>query len=116
MSSGYREAIAPGSIIILYLAQPSEKYWGILESLTPIGVTLRALNLSSFDDWVRSVLNDTEPTIGLATVFFPLTRVERLFLDEQIGQVESMAQSFERRIGRSVEEYFGLAPSEEPTN
>ncbi len=116
MSSGYQEAIEPGSIIILYLANPSEKYWGILASMTPIGITLRALNLSSFDDWTRSVLNDTEPTIGLATIFFPLARVERLFLDEQIGEVESMAQNFERRVGQSVEEYFGLVASEEPAN
>ncbi|MEM7581748.1 MAG: hypothetical protein AAF560_00080 [Acidobacteriota bacterium] len=111
MTPGYTEAIAPRSIVILYLSNPSEKYWGILESLTPIGVTLRALNLSSFDDWTRTVVSEDIPSIGLTTVFFPLARVERLFLDEQVGQVESMSQSFERRVGQSVEEYLGLVMS-----
>ncbi len=117
MGSGQREAMAPGSIVILYLANPSEKYWGILESLTQTGITLRAVNLSSFEDWLRSVINDLEPSLGLATIFFPLSRVERMFLDEQVGQVESMAQSFERRVGQTVEAYLGLTPSaEEPAN
>lgn len=117
MGLGQPEALQPGSIVILYLANPSEKYWGVLASLTQTGVTLRALNLSSFEDWLRSVINDVEPSLGLATVFFPLFRVERMFLDEQVGQVESMAQSFERRVGKSVEEYLGLVPSaEEPAN
>ena len=120
MGGGQREGIEPGSIVILYLANPSEKYWGVLESLTQTGITLRALNLSSFEDWLRSVINDLEPSLGLATIFFPLSRVERMFLDEQVGQVESMAQSFERRVGKSVEAYLGLIAeteeAEEPAN
>ena len=73
--------------------------------------------MSSFDDWLSSVINDFEPSLGLATIFFPLSRVERMFLDEQVGQVESLAQSFERRVGKSVEAYLGLRPaSEEPAN
>ncbi|MEM7350884.1 MAG: hypothetical protein AAF657_08770 [Acidobacteriota bacterium] len=117
MSEGHREALQPGSIVILYLANPAEKYWGVLASLTQTGVTLRALNLSSFEDWLRSVINELEPSLGLATIFFPLARVERLFLDEQVGEVESLSQSFERRVGQSVEEVLGLRPAkEEPTN
>ncbi len=111
------EAMRPGSIVILYLFNPTEKYWGILQSLTQPGITVRAINLSSFDDWLRSVAHDLEPALGLATVFFPLTRVERMFLDEQVGEVESLSQTFERQVGRSVREYLGLAPStEEPAN
>ncbi len=104
------EAIARGSVVILYLVGPSEKYWGTLESLTPTGVTVRAINLSSFDDWLRSIVSDPEPALGLATIFFPMNRVERLFLDEPVGEVESMCQNFERRVGRSVEQYLGLEP------
>ncbi len=112
-----REAMEPGSIVILYLVNPSEKYWGVLESLTQPGITLRAINLSSFDDWLSSVATDLWPSLGLVTVFFPLSRVERMFLDEQVGEVESMSQSFERRVGRSVEEFLGLEPAaDEPAN
>ncbi len=105
------EAIAPGSVVILYLVGPTEKYWGTLESLTPTGVTVRAINLSSFDDWLRSIVNDPEPALGLATIFFPLARVERMFLDEQVGEVESLSQGFERRVGKSVAAYLGLEPA-----
>ena len=115
MRSPGREAIEPGSIIIVYLVNPNEKYWGVLESLTQTGITVRAINLSSFEDWLRSVVSDLKPTLGLATVFFPLFRVERMFLDEEVGEVESLSQSFERRVGRSVEEVLGLSsPGEEP--
>ncbi len=105
------EAIAPGSVVILYLVHPSEKYWGILESLTQAGITVRAINLSSFDDWLGSIVSDPQPVLGLATIFFPMARVERLFLDEQVGEVESLSQGFERLVGKSVGEYLGLVPS-----
>ncbi len=111
------EALAPGSVVIIYLVDPAEKYWGVLESLTMPGVTLRAINLSSFDDWLHSIVNETEPCLGLTTVFFPMSRVERMFLDEKVGEVESLSQSFERRIGKSVEAFLGLEPApEEVTN
>jgi hypothetical protein len=41
-------------------------------------------------------------------MFVPLFRVERIFLDEPVGQVESYSQRFERRVGATVEEYLGL--------
>ncbi len=99
----------PGSIVIVNLANPAEKYWGVLESIAPWGVTLRGLNLSSFDDWVNDLLHQGEASIGLTTVFFPLHRIERVFLDEPVGQVESLSQNFERRVGASIEAYLGLA-------
>ena len=39
----------------------------------------------------------------------PLFRVERLFLDEAVGEVESYAQRFRRRVGMAVERYLGLS-------
>ncbi len=111
------EALEPGSVVILYLVNPAEKYWGILESLTRPGITLRAINLSSFDDWLHSITSDVEPSLGLVTVFFPMSRVERMFMDQQVGEVESLSRSFERRTGRSVQEYLGLEPApDEPAN
>ncbi len=102
----------PGSIVVLYLVNPNEKYWGILSSVAEPGVILRGINLSSFDDWVRAITHDVEePSLGLTTIFFPLHRVERIFLDEPVGQVESLCQSFERRVGATVEEYLELGSS-----
>ena len=109
--------IPPGALIILNLANPSEKYWGILGELGVAGVVLRGIGLASFDDWTAQAVRGEEQTLDLATMFFPLFRIERLFLDEPVGQVESYRQRFERRVGRSVEAYLGLEgfPGGEPT-
>ena len=107
----------PGAIVVLCLVNPSEKYWGILQSVDQPGVTLRGINLSSFDDWVRAITRDPgEPSLGLTTTFFPLHRIERMYLDEPVGQVESLCQSFERRVGASVDEYLGIGGGSELTN
>ncbi len=99
----------PGSFVVLYLVNPNEKYWGVLCAVDPPGITLKGINLSSFDDWVRAIHHGgEEPSLGLTTIFFPLHRVERMFLDETMGQVESLCQSFERRVGATVEEYLGI--------
>jgi hypothetical protein len=95
-----------GEIVVVHLQNPSEKQWGVLLELHPFGITLRGLNVASFEDWVRSIVRDMESSLGLATVFFPMTRVERIALDERVGEVESMCESFERLVGRSVEAYL----------
>jgi hypothetical protein len=101
----------PGCLVILHLAQPNEKYWGVLERLAPEGVTVRAISLTSFADWVRSVAR-RENALGLATMFVPLFRVQRIYLDEQIGEVESYRQQFERSVGEPVERFLGLVEEE----
>ncbi len=109
--------IDPGSIVMVHLASPNEKYWGVLESLSAAGVTLRCIHLSSFEDWIRSIAYDDEPSLGLGTIFFPMMRIERIFLDEQVGQVESLSQRFERQVGATVEEFLGLGSgSQEQAN
>ncbi len=92
----------------LHLANPTEKFWGILESLDATGVVLRGISLSSFDDWLTQISRQRVPSIGLSTMFVPMLRVERIFLDEQVGEVESYCQRFEQRVGMSVGNYLGL--------
>ena len=107
----------PGSIVLLYLNDPSEKYWGVVETLQTSGITVRGLNLSSFEDWLRDLTKEGESSLSLTTVFFPLHRVVRMALDEPMGQAESLSQRFERCVGTSVEAYLGLsdlADTDEP--
>jgi hypothetical protein len=103
----------PGSIVILHLVNPTEKFWGVLEELMPAGVILHALNLGSFDDWMGQAARGERPDLGLATMFVPLFRVERMFLDDQVGEVVSYRQQFERRVGVRVEDYLGLRAEDE---
>lgn len=103
--------IEPGAIVIVHVINPTEKFFGVLQDLAVAGVTFRGISLSSFDDWMAQAVA-RDQTLGLSTVFVPLFRVERIFLDEAVGEVESYRQRFLKRVGIPVERYMGL---EEPT-
>jgi len=101
------EGFEPRSLVIVNLVNPKEKFFGILGSLSAAGITMRAVNLDSFDDWIRQIASDEEPDFDLMTMFFPLFRVERIFLDEPSGAIKSYAQRFEDVVGRPILEYVG---------
>src|SRR5580700_9564457 len=96
----------PNSIVIISLHSPKEKVWGILRDINPSRVTVRGIDLNSFDHFVSQINQLDAERIGLPTVFFPMTRVERISLDEPSGSIPSMAEVFERKIGRSLAEYL----------
>ena len=105
---------SPGSFVILNLVNPREKFWGALISLGAVGVTLRGINLDSFEDWVRQVARqEEEPTLDLVSMFVPLFRVERIFLDEPVGTLQSYSKYFKDLVGASPEEYLGVRDIEE---
>ena len=99
--------IEKGSVIILHLVNPTEKFWGVLSDLNQPGVTFRGLNVETFEDWVAQASIDEGGSLDLSTMFVPLFRVERIFLDEQVGEVESYQQHFERRVGVPLGVYLG---------
>lgn len=99
----------PGAIVLLHLTSPTEKFWGVLLSLEPVGVELRGINLNSFDDWVSEIAAREGQALGLVTMFVPMARLERLFLDEPVGEVESYRERFERRVGADIDGWLGLA-------
>lgn len=102
------EGLPLNSLVIVNLVNPKEKFYGVLRALSPAGVTMRAINLDSFDDWVRQVARKEEQDIEMVTMFVPLFRVERIFLDEPSGTVQSYSQRFEDIAGRAVTDYLGL--------
>jgi hypothetical protein len=103
------EGFAPSSLVIVNLVNPKEKFFGVLRALSPAGVTLRAMNLDSFEDWIRQIARDEDAELEMVTMFVPLFRVERIFLDEAAGAVQSYSQRFRQVVGRDVTDYLGLA-------
>lgn len=95
-----------GTIVMISLTQPNEKYWGRLESLGPAGATIRGINLASLEDWIRDLVSEQDSGLAPTTVFFPLHRVERIAIDESSGMIESLGASFERRVGGSILDYL----------
>ena len=96
----------PHSIVVLSLHSPKERLWGELQEISGAGVTLRGIVLNSFDDFVCQVLHPEGDRIGLPTLFFPMVRVERIALDEPRGSVPSLAETFEKKVGRSLVDYL----------
>lgn len=96
----------PHSIVVVSLHSPKERLWGELLEVSNAGVTLRGIDLGSFDDFVSQILHPEGERIGLPTLFFPMMRVERIALDESRGSVPSLAETFERKVGRSLLDYI----------
>lgn len=102
------------SLVILNLVNPKEKFWGVLLSLTAVGITLRGINLDSFEDWVRQLArDDDEVNLDLVTMFVPLFRVERIFIDEPVGSVKSYSEFFEQVVGVSPRAWLRLGEIDE---
>ncbi len=45
----------PHSIVVISLHTPKEKVWGELLAINPSGVTIRGIDLNSFDHFVRQI-------------------------------------------------------------
>ncbi len=98
----------PHSIVIVSLQGPKEKLWGELLELHPAGITMRGIDLNSFEDFIIQVLHPEGERVGLPTLFFPMGRVERIALDEPSGSIPSLAERFEQKVGRSLLDYLAL--------
>jgi hypothetical protein len=96
----------PHSIIVVSLHTPKEKLWGELLAITPAGITLRGIDLNSFDHFVNQINGPDSERTGLPTLFFPMTRVERIALDEASGSIPSLSEVFARKAGKRITEYL----------
>jgi len=96
------------TIVIVSLSAPKEKIWGQLVALNPAGVTIRGIDIASFDDLIRQIVNQEETTVGMALVFFPMHRVERIASDEPSGTLPSLSDRFYQKIGVTIQEYLGI--------
>jgi hypothetical protein len=102
------EGFEPSALIIVNLVSPKEKFFGVLTAISPAGITVRAINLDSFEDWLRQLARGEEPNLDLITMFVPLFRVERIFLDEPTGSIKSYSQRFEDVVGMTVHQYLNI--------
>ncbi|HET8645808.1 MAG TPA: hypothetical protein VFO85_09985 [Vicinamibacteria bacterium] len=98
----------PGTLVVLYLHTPKEKIWGFLVSTMAAGVVIRGMDLPAFEDWMRQEARGEDPLLGPSTVFYPMTRVERMEKDETIGPIPSYAERFSREVGRTVHAALGV--------
>jgi hypothetical protein len=88
---------SPGSIAVVTLGNPRDKFWGMILSLAPEGLGMSGIELASFEDFIIMV-KDGEPFTP-AVVFFPMHRIERIELDLPDGNLPSLSQRFLAKTG-----------------
>ncbi|MBV9072457.1 MAG: hypothetical protein JOZ10_02400 [Acidobacteria bacterium] len=93
------DPFAPGSVVIVTLNVPREKFWGILLALSPAGASLRGIDLNSIDDFARQVREGDQ--VNANVVFFPMHRIERIECDARNGEIPSLQERFENKAGRA---------------
>jgi hypothetical protein len=100
------EPFLPGALVIATLANPREKFWGMILSLAPAGLSLSGAELASFED-LTVMVREGEPFTP-AVVFFPMHRIERVELDLADGNLPSLSQRFFTKTG--LQPAVALAP------
>jgi hypothetical protein len=88
----------PGALVIVTLTSPREKYWGAILHLSGEGLSLRGIDVSSFDDLASQIKNGEPFTSGV--IFFPMHRLERMELDLPEGNILSLSQRFAQKTGK----------------
>ena len=107
----------PGTMVVVTLGNPREKFWGAILALAPEGLSLRGIELASFEDLVAMV-KEGEP-FSPGVVFFPMHRLERMELDLPDGSLPSLSQRFSAKTGSDpaallTADYLDPAPAGEP--
>lgn len=88
-----------GQLVVLVLREPRERLWGCLLGLEAAGVALRGLDVSPWDQALSLVRHGEAEMVALATRFYPMHRVESLYLDEPSSGVTSLGEDFRARTG-----------------
>jgi hypothetical protein len=93
-----------GQLVLVTLQNPREKFWGVIQALTPAGVSLRGVDLQSLDDFAQMVKSHEGATPS--EVFFPMHRVQRIEVDARNGELPSLAEQFKAKTGVDISKYF----------
>lgn len=93
-----------GQLVLVTLHNPREKFWGLLLSLDPAGVSVRGVDLQSLDDFTRLVKSGEAASASV--VFFPMHRVQKIEEDRHNGDLPSLAEQFRAHTGVEVFKFF----------
>ena len=105
------EPFMRGSIVLVSLNTPREKFWGAILDLMPAGVSLRGIDLNCFEDFARQVKAGEAVTPN--AVFFPMHRVERIELDARNGDIPSLQGRFLHKSGCDFQDLVGVSHEED---
>ena len=93
-----------GTLALVTLNNPREKFWGAVLALDSSGVSLRGIDLQSMENFTHLV--KTGEAVSAGVVFFPMHRVERIERDEPNGELPSLAEQFAASTGVNIDSFF----------
>jgi hypothetical protein len=96
----------PNSIVVVSLQSPREQFLGRLIDISVAGVTIRGIDLNAFEDWMTHIREHEENGVQPATTFFPLHRIEKITVDEALGSIPSLSETFLLKVGKTVTEHL----------
>ena len=97
-----------GALVLVTLSSPREKFWGAILELAPAGLSVRGIDLNSFEDIATMV--KTGELVTPAAVFFPMHRIERVDLDSRSGEIPSLAERFLSKTGHDFAGLLAARP------
>lgn len=92
-----------GDFVQLHLVEPREQWFGRLMRLSDAGILLRGIEIRLVESY-RYQFQRGEEEVFPQSVFFPMRRVERLYLDEALGEVPSLLDTILRTTGWQMAE------------
>ena len=100
-------SIQAGATVVVQLGSPREQVFGLLLTLDSAGLVIKGLSLPAVDDWLSelSSVGAESATMGLATTFYPMHRVEKILLDERQGPIPAIHDRFEERTGLTLVDF-----------
>jgi hypothetical protein len=111
MATEHAGPFRANAFVLVALSNPREKFWGVLLEMSPAGLSVRGIDLNSFDDFARLVRGGEPVTPG--AVFFPMQRVERMELDARNGEIPSLRERFVNKAGQDMARLIGVAAQPE---
>ncbi len=100
--------------VVIHLHTPREKYWGLLQGTSGAGVWLTGIDLRTVEEQLNYTSADDEGFLVLSTTFFPMQRIEKITVDECLGEIPSIKNSLQRRLDVAIEDLlpdsFNLPP------
>jgi len=93
-------------LVVVMLREPRERLWGRLLGVEAAGVALRGIDVSPWDEVMSLVRRGEAEMVALGSRFYPMHRVESLYLDEPSSGVPSLGEAFQVRTGRDPMDFL----------
>ena len=88
-----------GQLVVAVVNDPRQKVWGRILGIESAGIAVRGIDIAPWEEVLVLVKGGLGDQVALNTRFFPMHRIEQMYLDETSSGVPSLGQVFKDRTG-----------------